>query len=94
MKPTLKVFIKQTQVDGHPSPTQTNIITKTAIIYTWNHFALNNPRVFTPSSSLAFVRITDTEHQILLLTGCHALRHGRYASSLYMHADLAKCAQI
>jgi len=41
-------------------------------------------------SSLAFVWITDTEHQVFLERGYHAFRHGRQTSALYMHADLAK----
>jgi len=45
-------------------------------------------------SSLAFVRITDREHQVFLLIGYHAFRHGRHASALDMQVILGKCVQI
>jgi len=40
-----------------------------------------------PCSSLAFVWITETEHQVFLQAGYHVFL--RLASALYMHADLA-----
>ena len=40
-----------------------------------------------PSSRLAFVWITETEHQVFLPTGYHVFL--RHASALYMHADLS-----
>jgi len=40
-----------------------------------------------PCSSLAFVCIIETEHQVFLQTEYHVLF--RHASVLYMHADLA-----
>jgi len=40
-----------------------------------------------PCSSLAFVRITETEHQVFHQTGSHVFL--RHVSALYMHADLA-----
>jgi len=40
-----------------------------------------------PCSSLAFVWITETEHQVFLQTGYHVFL--RHASVLHMHADLA-----
>jgi len=44
-----------------------------------------------PCSSLAFVWITETEHQVFLQTGYHVFL--RHASTLYMHADLPMCVQ-
>jgi len=46
-----------------------------------------------PRSSLAFVWITGREHQVFLQTEYDAFRHGRHASALYVHVDLAKYAQ-
>jgi len=40
-----------------------------------------------PCRSLAFVWITETEHQVFLQTGDHVFL--RHVSALYMHADLA-----
>jgi len=40
-----------------------------------------------PSSSLAFVWITETEHQVFLQTGYHVFL--RHAPALYMHEGLA-----
>ena len=40
-----------------------------------------------PCSSLDFVWITETEHQIFFQTGYHAFL--RPASALYMHAEIA-----
>jgi len=53
--------------------------------------ALYDAREFMPCSSLAFVWITETEHQVFLQTGYHVFL--RHASGLYMHADLAICVQ-
>jgi len=44
-----------------------------------------------PYSSLAFVWITETEHQVFLQTGCHVFL--RNASALYVHAGLATHVQ-
>ena len=44
-----------------------------------------------PSSSLDFVGITETEHQVIFQTGYHAFL--RHASALYMHAEIAISAQ-
>jgi len=54
---------------------------------------LNDAREFMPRSSLAFVWITGREHQVFLQTEYDAFRHGRHASALYVHVDLAKYAQ-
>jgi len=40
-----------------------------------------------PCSSLAFIWITETEHQVFLQTGYHVFL--QQASAVYMHADLA-----
>jgi len=44
-----------------------------------------------PCSSLDFVWITETEHQVFLQTGYHAFL--RHASTLYMRAEIAISAQ-
>jgi len=44
-----------------------------------------------PSSSLTFVWITETKHQVFLQTEYHVFL--RHASALYMHADLAMYVQ-
>jgi len=44
-----------------------------------------------PCSSLDFVWITETEHQVFLQTGYHVFL--RHASALYMHAEIIKSAQ-
>jgi len=49
--------------------------------------ALYDAREFMPCSSLAFVWITETEHQVFLQTGYHVFL--RHASAPHMHADLA-----
>jgi len=40
-----------------------------------------------PYSSLDFVWITETEHQVFLQTGYHAFLH--HASALHMYAEIA-----
>jgi len=40
-----------------------------------------------PCNSLAFVWITETEHQVFHQTGYHVFL--QHSSALYMHADLA-----
>jgi len=48
-------------------------------------------RDFMPCCSLAFVWITETEHQVFLQTGYHVFH--RHASALYMHVELAISTQ-
>jgi len=45
-----------------------------------------------PCISLAFVWITETEHQVFLQTGYHVFL--QHASALCMHPDLAIYVQI
>jgi len=40
-----------------------------------------------PCNSLAFVWITETEHQVFFQTGYHVIPQN--ASAIYVHADLA-----
>jgi len=44
-----------------------------------------------PCSSLAFVWITETEHQVYLQTGYHVFL--RYTSVVYVHADFGAYVQ-